>query len=525
MTMEETLTVLVIDDSSDDRMLYRRVLREAFGDRLRFLEEGSGESGLAVIAKGEPRCVLLDYSLPGRNGIEVLKRIRVAHKHLPVILLTGQGNEFVAVQAMKEGAQDYITKTAITAESLSHVILMAIENGDLQKRVDEQRAALEIFSQALAHDLREPVRSVCSFAEMICNGEIEGDVRDEYMRHIRDAGERMALLIDTVTSYTQIDGSVEPERETFGLQEAVTAAMANLSALFRERGTAVTVEKLPEVTANRTQIIQVLQNLMANSVSHSPEPVRIGVAAMHGREAVRVCISDNGPGIAFEHQERIFEPFRRLNRDNAHCGLGLAICRKIVEGHGGTIGCESEIGAGASFFFELPGAAAVAEEKSTAEEPAVATPAPPNGTMVANLLVVDDRDDDILFTRTFLTGPLGMHCNFLVAHDGKAGLEAIRERLGEDPVDLILLDINMPVMNGFEMLKVMSDDTTLRLIPVVMCSGSRRDKDMELARNLGAVGYLAKPVRFEHLQPIIAKASGLRLTEGGAGQPILMRDG
>jgi CheY-like chemotaxis protein len=153
-------------------------------------------------------------------------------------------------------------------------------------------------------------------------------------------------------------------------------------------------------------------------------------------------------------------------------------------------------------------------------------PAPAASATVANVLLVDDRDDDVLFTRTFITGPLGMHCNFLVAHDGKAGLEAIRDRAGtEDPVDLILLDINMPVMNGFEMLEAMGEDETLGRIPAVMCSGSTREKDVARSRALGALGYLAKPVRFEHLQPIIARSASLRLAESGAGQPVLLRVG
>lgn len=297
---EESMSVLVIDDSVDDQMFYRRVLKQAFGDRLRLEEEVSGESGLAAIERNEPRCVLLDYSLPGRNGIEVLKLLRAKHPHLPVVLLTGQGSEAVAVQSMKEGAQDYITKASITPESLGRVIRMAIDNSALQRRVGEQHAALELFTEALAHDLREPVRTVQS--------------------------------------------------------------------------------------------------------------------------------------------------------------------------------------------------------------------------------LVDDRDDDVLFTRTFITGPLGMHCNFLVAHDGKAGLATIRDRLGtEDPVDLILLDINMPVMNGFEMLEAMGEDAALSHIPVVMCSGSTRERDVERSRSLGALGYLAKPVRFEHLQPIIAKSTRIRLAESSAGQPVLMR--
>jgi signal transduction histidine kinase len=526
MTMGDALNMLVIDDSIDDRMLYRRLLKEAFGERLGLAEEASGEGGLGAIEKTEPRCVLLDYSLPGRNGIEVLKLIRLKHPHLPVILLTGQGSEAIAIRSMKEGAQDYITKAAITPEMLGLVIQMAIEKSALQKRIDEQHVALEIFTQALAHDLKEPVRTVCSFAQMICDGEVAGDGRDEYMRHVRDAGDRMALLIDSVFSYTQLDGLGEPKRERVDLNETVESAKANLSALFRERHTTVSADSLPEVTGSRIQIIQVLQNLMSNAVSHSPKPVHIRIGATSDGGAVRVAVRDDGPGIAPEHQRQIFEPFRRLNRDNAHCGLGLAICQKIIEAHGGKIGCESAIGQGTSFFFSLP-RAKPADSESAREESTAGTDRAGEGPRIANVLLVDDRDDDILFTRTLVTGRRGMRCNFLVANDGKAGLEVVRDHFRKkDAVDLILLDVNMPVMNGFEMLEAMSQDADLRRIPVVMYSGSTREKDKERSRSLGAIGYLTKPMLFEHLLPIIAKAPGIGLErEDEAGPPVLMRRG
>jgi signal transduction histidine kinase len=520
--MKDGVSVLVIDDSIDDRLLYRRVLNKAFGDRLKLSEAPSGESGLDGIEKADPCCILLDYSLPGRNGIEVLKRIRLDYPYLPVVLMTGQGSEAIAVQSIKEGAQDYITKEEITSETLSRAIVMAIEKGALKKRVDEQHDALETFSRALAHDLREPVRTIRSFAHAICDGQVEADQRDEYMRHIRDAGVRMGVLIDTVLSYTQIEGMGEVRHEVFCLNEATASARANLSALFRERGTTVSVEALPDVTGSRIQIIQVLQNLMSNAVSHCPGPVRISIDAARDGEAVRVVVRDDGPGIAPEHQPKIFEPFRRLNRANMHCGLGLAICKRIVEGHGGKIGCESEVGRGSSFFFTLPGAAAASARAGP--EPGVETPVPTENLTIANVLLVDDRDDDILMARAFLSGPRGMRCNFLVANDGKEGLATVRDRaLKNDPVDFILLDINMPVMNGFEMLEAVARDVELKHIPVVMCSGSTWDKDKEQARLLGAVGYLTKPPNFADLQPIFARSAGLRLVDQTVGPPVLVR--
>jgi signal transduction histidine kinase len=520
--MKDLVSVLVVDDSADDRLLYRRVLNKVFGDRLKLSEAPSGESGLDGIVNAEPCCVLLDYSLPGRNGIEVLKQIRLDYPYLPVVLMTGQGSEAIAVQSIKEGAQDYITKEEITPDTLSRAIVMAIEKGSLKKRIEEQHDALETFSRALAHDLREPVRTIRSFAHAICDGQVEGDQRDEYMRHIRDAGVRMGMLIDTVLSYTQLEGMGELRHEVFSLDEAVASAKANLSALLRERGTMVSVEALPEVTGSCIQIIQVLQNLMSNAASHSPGPVRISIGAARDGAAVRVLVRDDGPGIAPEHQPRIFEPFHRLNRGNMHCGLGLTICKRIVEGHGGKIGCESEVGQGSSFFFTMPGAAAASARAGP--EPSVETHEPTESLTIANVLLVDDRDDDILMARAFLLGPRGMRCNFLVANDGKEGLATIRDRaLKNDPVDFILLDINMPVMNGFEMLEVVAQDAELKSIPVVMCSGSTWDKDMERARVLGAVGYLTKPPNLADLQPIFARSVGIRLVDQAAGPPMLVR--
>jgi signal transduction histidine kinase len=521
--MEHTLDVLVIDDSDDDRMLYRRILKGAFGDRLNLIEETSSESGLGAIEKTEPHCVLLDYSLPGRNGIEVLKRIRSTHPYLPIILLTGQGNEAIAAQSIKEGAQDYITKAEITSDALKRAVRTAIENGVQKKRIDEQRAALGTFTQALAHDLKEPVHSIRSFAQIACNGEIESDRRDEYMRHIRDSGERMAALIDTLLSYTQLDGLDRSQHEVVSLNEVLTFTKANLFALFSERGTMVSAGPLPEVTACRIQIVQVLQNLMSNAVRHNLGPVHIRIGAEHDGDAVRIFVRDNGTGIAPEYHRQIFEPFRRLNRTNAHFGLGLAICKKIVEAHGGKIGCESEIGQGSSFFFDLPRAAATATATAGVEWVAETRELPEQVSM-ANVLLVDDLDEHLLLARAFLTGPDGMRCNFLVAHDGKEGLTTIRDQSSKhDPVDLILLDINMPIMNGFEMLEAMGQDAALSRIPVVMCSGSTWEKDKERACALGAVGYLTKPVFFEDLQPIIAKCSGIHLSHEDAGLPILMR--
>ena len=166
--MTETIGVLIIDDSEDDRALYRRTLAKSAESTYEIAEAEDGEAGLARLDELSPDCVLLDYSLPGRNGVEVLKRLRVKHPFVPVVMLTGQGSETVAVTAMQEGAQNYISKATITPEALQRAIRVAIEHCAMERRIQEQRSSLEIFTRALAHDLKEPVRTIKSFLTVIC---------------------------------------------------------------------------------------------------------------------------------------------------------------------------------------------------------------------------------------------------------------------------------------------------------------------------------------------------------------------
>src|SRR6185369_3395382 len=150
MAMSNAVKILIIDDSPDDQLIYRRALTKGATDvKYDLIEAEDGDRGLACIAAENPDCVLLDYSLPGRNGIEVLKRLRAAHPFVPVAMLTGQGNETVAVAAMQEGAQNYISKSAITPESIQRVIRVSIDHCSMQKRIHEQRASLEAANRSL----------------------------------------------------------------------------------------------------------------------------------------------------------------------------------------------------------------------------------------------------------------------------------------------------------------------------------------------------------------------------------------
>lgn len=525
--MSESVNILVIDDSEDDRLLYSRALRKSSAANYVISEAENGEEGLKRIDDGAIACVLLDYSLPGRNGIEVLKRIRSNYPFIPVVMLTGQGNENVAVAAMQEGAQNYIAKSTITPETLEHVIRMAMQHCALQKRIHEQRTSLEIFTRALAHDLKEPLRTIRSFVELLGESERFVDKTQRYFDYIRSAADRMHLLIDTVFLYTRLDDPGQMAKENCDVGSVLADVKANLAQLIRERGAVITADSLPTVYVNRIQLLQLFQNLISNAIhhsEHSEKPVAVHIHAERQGDQWLFKVSDNGPGIEEDHLQKIFEPFKRMTRyEDQGVGLGLAICRKVVEAHGGKIWCESKLEEGATFLFTLP----VTLPKEVEHHAAAAKPAAANGhaalaaTLLANVLLVDDSRADLEITRFRLIERSKLNCNLFVAHDGEEALDMLRKGLpGGKPYDLVLLDINMPEMDGFELLEQMRADDSLRDVTVVMCTGSIYDKDMERAEKLGAAGYLVKPIEFANLKSLIEVTPSFKLSQENNGYSL-----
>jgi light-regulated signal transduction histidine kinase (bacteriophytochrome) len=219
---------------------------------------------------------------------------------------------------------------------------------------------LEEFAYTAAHDLREPLRAISSYTEMLVQ-ETQMDANTRQMaQFIVDGTARMSALIDDLLSFAST-GVREPPRPV-ELQRAVTQAMQNLALEIKSSGARVTIDRLPIVRGNEIHFVRLFQNLIGNAVKYrrdvAPE-IHVG-AERRGMDWV-IRIADNGIGLAPENHARVFMPFIRLaNRDIPGTGLGLAVCKNIVEGFGGAIWVASEPGAGSTFSFTI----AEVEEKS-----------------------------------------------------------------------------------------------------------------------------------------------------------------
>ena len=522
------LTILMIDDDSGDRAMCKKALKQAFGGSLIFMEAADGETGLAMLATSLPDCVMLDHSMPGGDGIEVLKRIREDHPYLPVVMLDGKGNDVVAVKSMKDGAQDYIAKSVITPHILQRVVEMAIRNAATFKHEREQRASMEIFTRALAHDLKEPVRTIRSFIDMMSGVETLDNRSQRAFGFIQSASERMERLIDSVFFYTQLDMPSKLPKENCNAGSIIGEVRDNIAALIHERGANITFDgEAPNIYAHLVQMRQLFQNLIVNAIKHCDTPVAVHISAVKqdGRWLFRV--QDNGPGIEDKYLQAIFNPFRRITyrkEDGQGLGMGLAICRKIVDLHGGSITCESEPGKGAAFIFSLPIASdemsADKANKTNESSPAL-LPAGANWTP-GRILLVDDSEMDLMLHKIYIKEKGQLNCDLLTANNGKAALAMLSKAAQEqNPIDLMLLDINMPGMGGFELLEQLQKEQGMMPKLVVMCTTSAYEEDKKRAEDFHVMGYLSKPLDFDKLRNIIERSGRLRLEHQGSALALL----
>jgi len=388
-------------------------------------------------------------------------------------------------------------------------------------RIHEQRNTLEMFTRALAHDLKEPVRTIRSFSELI-QEQTSTQKEDEYFQYIQNAANRMGMLIESVFHYLQLDFPAELPKEQCDMTEVMTGVKENLAQLIHESAAEIRCAGLPKVAANSSQMLQVMQSLISNAIRHRAEATpEIHISAEEKAEHWQFSVKDNGPGIPAKHTEEIFQPFKRLTNKETSSGLGLASCRKIVESYGGAIWCESQPGRGTTFHFTLPKVAVLESAKTPSEVP-TQSPRHQKQPMLANLLLVDDAESDIEIARIKLFKRAGLQCNLQVATDSKEALEILQKSTQNgEMIDLVLLDINIPGMNGFELLEHMRNDALLKDIKVAICTGSIYDRDRKRAESLGVMGYIVKPPTFDMFKLVLDRIPTLKLYQENGTKKLL----
>jgi signal transduction histidine kinase len=356
------LRVLVVEDDPSDVELVLHALRTGGIEADRDVVQ-TPEEFMQCIRKNNYSIVLADYKLPEWNGLETVEILRREGLDVPVILVSGALGEVKAVECIKQGAADYVLKDQLPR--LADVVGRAIR--EKQLRDDHRRTLnelarsnrdLEQFAYVASHDLQEPLRMVATYTQLLAEryqGKIDQNA-DKYIHYAVDGALRMQTLVKDLLAYSRV-GREASERQQTDCNLVLQSVIANLHPLIQESGARVIYANLPTLMANRSELLQLFQNLIGNAIkfrSSAPPEIRISAEDKTGEWIMSVA--DNGIGIAPEHAETVFVIFRRLHTHEEYpgSGIGLAICKRIVEEQGGHIWVESQPGKGAKFNFILP---------------------------------------------------------------------------------------------------------------------------------------------------------------------------
>ncbi|RQG95121.1 sensor histidine kinase [Natrarchaeobius chitinivorans] len=227
-----------------------------------------------------------------------------------------------------------------------------------RRKLEESNERLEQFAYAASHDLQEPLRMVTSYLQLVDQryGDELGDDGEEFVEFAVDGAERMRGMIDGLLEYSRVDTRGDP-LESVALEDVLEDVRADLQLKIEESGAEIDVGELPRVAGDRSQLRQVFQNLLSNAIGYSgDEPPTVEIAAERTGRMWRIDVADAGVGIDPDDEERIFRVFQRSSAHQGHggTGIGLALCQRIVERHGGQIWVDSEPGEGSTFSFTLP---------------------------------------------------------------------------------------------------------------------------------------------------------------------------
>jgi signal transduction histidine kinase len=392
------LRILIVDDDEVDRIAVRRAIKTA-GIQVEVHEAETCAGAISILKTQLFDCIFLDYRLPDQDGLALVQMIRAEGILSPLIVLTGQGDEQIAVDLMKAGASDYLAKSKISPGRLTQMLRNALrvhqaeqqaalvnqrfkESYELlieqHQELEQQRqqiyeqnieliqaAALKSrFLATISHELRTPLNAILGFSQMLLRPS-KGTLSDkqaEMVQRIFSNGKNLLEMLNEVLDLSRIEAHrLDLKPESFNVQSLITTTVDEMRSLAVLKQLTLSTEinlQNALVFNDPVRLRQVLVNLLSNAIKFTNMGrVWVDIQEM-GSDRLSISVHDTGIGIVPEHRDYIFEAFRQVDQTNTRkhpgTGLGLAITQSLVQMMGGTITLKSQVGQGSTFVIELP---------------------------------------------------------------------------------------------------------------------------------------------------------------------------
>ena len=359
------VSILLVEDNPGDTRLIREMLADAdsvifnvhHADRLGTALESLGQNGIELI--------LLDLGLPDSQGLETLRKVHARASEIPIVVLTGLNDEVVGVQAINEGAQDYLIKGQVDTQLLKRTIRYAIERKQaedrerrlqLQLSASNRLASLGLMVEGIAHEINNPLASVIGFAQMLAYEEIPESARED-VKTIEESAQRVADIMNNLLAFAR---QHKLERKYVNINHTIRSALEMRADPLQGSDITVTAQldpALPSTMADADLLQQAFLNLIINAetemkLAHGGGTLEIRTELIN--DSIHVAFVDDGPGIPEANLVHLFDPFFSTRGVGQGRGLGLSVCYGIITDHNGRIEVKSQLGKGSVFNVELP---------------------------------------------------------------------------------------------------------------------------------------------------------------------------
>ncbi|HRN87176.1 response regulator [Hyphomicrobium sp.] len=507
-------SILLVDDLEENLISLEALLRR---DNLVLLKARSGDEALELLLKNDVALALVDVQMPGLNGFELAELMRgnERSKRVPIIFVTAGSADYQRrFQGYEAGAVDFIQKPiepGILRSKADVFLELYRQRQQIAAQRDELIVNAEALSEAdrrkdqflatLAHELRNPLAPLRAGLDVL-----KREPDTESLAEIRNTMDRqlnhLVRLIDDLMDVSRVrQGKIELRKERIQVGEAVRAAVEAVLPYIEADKHSLSVV-LPEeelwIDADLTRLSQVVANLLNNAAKYTPPEGRISLSVRKEAGDLIIEVSDSGIGIPAEMQSKVFQLFMQLDdprgRTKGGLGIGLALVEQLVGLHGGSISAYSAgEGQGSKFSIRLPLAEMLhhAVPKDGAGEEILSR------TRSRKVLVVDD-DKDVARAVGWMLEEIGH--DYLILNDERLALDEARSY---EP-DIILLDIGLPHMDGYEVCRLFRRDPQFKMLPIIAQTGWGQSKDKERASEAGFSDHLTKPVSIDDLERLIS---------------------
>jgi signal transduction histidine kinase len=503
---ESNQRILLADDNADMRDYVRRILER----RWHVEAVADGEAALAAARRHPPDLILTDVMMPQLDGFELVRRVRQDEllASTSIIMLSARAGDEARVEGLDAGADDYLIKPFSARELCARVETQLkvrrqrLAAEEARSTAEEATRAKDEFLAMLGHELRNPLAPILTTLQVM---QLRGSNIFEQERALIDRQVRHVVrLVDDLLEVSRIArGKISLDRAAVDLGETIGRAIELASPLLEQRmhHLSVDVETGLTLEGDRTRLAQVFANLLSNAAKYTASGGAITVTAKRVGDRLRIAVKDTGIGIRAELLPVVFDLFvqgpRGLDRSEGGLGLGLSIVQSLVTLHDGTVEAHSNgPGKGSEFVVWLPALSATTVAPALPVVTQAGRQGMPPGRRV---LVVDDNEDAAAALAEALVD-LGHAVE--VAHDGPQALA----KLETFSPDIALLDIGLPLMDGYELARRIRREPRLSGIRLVSITGYGQHSDRLRAKEAGFDVHLVKPVDLVVIERVIADA-------------------